>query len=155
MTESIHVERTGSFTLPFGVKIAIAYLSAEGEREWVPGWQPVYLHPSRPSTDPGTVFQTSHNAQATTWLILEFDPARGTARYGRFTQDSHIGTVSVHCEAEGPDLTRVKVSYSLTSFSPAGTALLKAMTERQYAAMLGEWRERIIAADRRQSRPTA
>jgi hypothetical protein len=153
MTESLHIERAGEFSLPFPFRQALAYLTPEGERAWVPGWRPVYLHPAAPSTTPGTVFQTNHNSQDTTWLILDFDPAGGLARYGRFSQNSHVGTVSVKCDSDKTGTTRVRVSYSLTSTTPAGVALLTAMTDAQYAAMLKEWRDLILAVHAREPLP--
>lgn len=125
---------------------ALAYLSPEGERAWVPGWSPVYLYPATPASDPGTVFRTSHNSQETTWLILEYDPSWGRAFYGRFTEGSHIGTVAVDCQDDGPGHCRVRVAYSLTSTTEAGNRLLDAMSEAAYAAMLQEWRRLILAA---------
>lgn len=141
-----HIERAGLFDLPFSREMALAYLSPEGEREWVPGWLPVYLHPSSAATAPGTVFRTSHNSQETVWLVLEFDPAEGRALYGRFTEGSHIGTVAVECRERGSARTEVRVVYALTSTTPTGTRLLESMTEAAYAAMLQEWRRLILAA---------
>jgi hypothetical protein len=124
---------------------ALGYLSPEGERAWVPDWAPEYLHPTTPATAAGTVFRTNHNGQDTTWLILEFEPATGRARYGRFSAGSHIGTVSVDCRELEPARCRVRVAYALTSTSDAGTMLLEAMTEPAYAAMLEEWRRLILS----------
>ncbi len=143
-----HIERSGEFTLPFGPRQALAYLSPEGERVWVPDWQPVYLHPATPSHAPGTVFQTHHNAQNTTWLILEFDPGSGRARYGRFTEGSHLGTVSVDCGGSG-NQTTVRVGYALTALTSAGVAVLEAMSDTHYPIMLGEWKRLILEAHAR------
>jgi hypothetical protein len=141
-----HIERAGVFDLPFSREAALAYLSPEGEREWVPGWLPVYLHPGAADSAPGTVFRTSHNSQETIWLVLEYDPAEGRALYGRFTEESHIGTVAVECRESGSHRTEVRVAYALTSTTPTGTKLLEAMTEAAYATMLQEWRRLILAA---------
>ena len=150
----LHIERKGEFSLPFGIRQALAYLSPEGERVWVPDWAPVYLHPATPSEAPGTVFQTHHNSQNTTWLVLEFEPSSGRARYGRFTEGSHIGVASVDCEAEGSS-TRVRVGYSLTALSRAGVAVLEAMSEAHYPVMLREWQRLILEAHGQRPLPPA
>lgn len=106
----------------------------------------MYLHPRQVATTPGTVFQTNHSGQNTTWLILEFDLTAGRARYARLTEGSHVGTVTVECLGEGSGRTVVRVSYHLTSTTPAGTRLLQAMTEAAYTAMLQDWRRLILAA---------
>lgn len=146
----LHIERTGTFDLPCPPTEALGYLSAEGERAWVPGWSPIYLHPRTPGNTAGTVFQTHHSGQDTHWMVLEFDPAAGRAWYARMTSGSHLGTVRVECRAERPGETRIRVSYALTSLSPAGTEVLEGMTEQAYPAMLEEWRRLILEArDRR------
>ncbi len=145
----LHIERSGTFELPCAPAEALGYLSAEGERAWVPGWEPVYLHPKAPSNAAGTVFRTRHNDQETHWLVLEFDPAAGRALYARLTEGSHLGTVRVECSTQGSG-SLVRVSYSLTSMSPAGSQVLAAMTEQAYPAMLAEWRRLILAARSRE-----
>lgn len=141
----LHIERSGTFDLPCSPAEALGYLSAEGERAWVPGWAPVYLHPTTPSNTAGTVFRTQHNGQETHWVVLEFDPASGRALYARLTEGSHLGTVRVECRAEGSGSV-IRVSYSLTSMAPAGNKVLGAMTEEAYPAMLAEWRRLILTA---------
>lgn len=141
----LHIERSGTFDLPCSPADALGYLSAEGERAWVPGWAPVYLHPTTPSNAAGTVFRTRHNDQETHWLVLEFDPAAGRALYARLTEGSHLGTVRVECSAKGGG-TLVRVSYALTSMSAPGNMVLAAMTEQAYPAMLTEWRRLILTA---------
>jgi hypothetical protein len=63
----LHVERSGSFTVRLPPERAFPFFSPEGERSWVLGWVPVYLHPVGPSTAPGTVFRTDHNDEETQW----------------------------------------------------------------------------------------
>jgi hypothetical protein len=143
-----HVDRTGEFTVPLPLRQVFPLVSPEGERAWVPGWDPLYLHPDHPSNAPGTVFRTSHNNEETIWLLLEYSPAEATAHYGRFTPGSRIGTVLVRCQEAAADQTRVSVSYSLTALTPAGNDALSAMTEPHYRAMLQDWRQWILTSQR-------
>jgi hypothetical protein len=140
----VHVARTGEFTLPISLRHAFPLFSPEGERAWVEDWDPVYLHPQHPSTDHGTVFRTAHGGEETLWLVLRYDPDRAMAEYGRFSPGSRLGTVQVTCQEEGPELTRVAVAYSLTALSPAGNAVLDALTPKKYDSMLAEWRTLIL-----------
>lgn len=140
----VHIERTGDFTLPIPLRHAFPLFSPEGERAWVEGWDPVYLHPEHPSTDHDTIFRTAHGDEETLWLVLRYDPARALAEYGRFSPGSRLGTVRVTCQEESPQLTRVAVVYSLTALSPAGNAVLDALTPKKYEAMLAEWRTLIL-----------
>src|SRR5690606_39494098 len=106
-----HVEHTGEFVLPLPLDEAFPYFTPEGERAYVPGWDPEYLHPAEPSDAAGTVFRTRAEGEETLWIVLEHDPANGTAAYGRFTPGSRLGTVRVRCESEGERETRVMVTY--------------------------------------------
>jgi hypothetical protein len=139
----VHVERTGAFRVNRPLAQAFSLFSPEGERRWVAGWTPRYLHPRDvPSDAAGTVFETHHNNEHTQWIVLRYSPADGVAEYVRVTPDSRIGVVTVHA-TERNGATDVEVTYRLTSVSEAGTRTLQAMTEASYAAMLQDW-ERLI-----------
>lgn len=141
-----HVEHTGGLTLPFSLRHVFPLFSPEGERAWVPGWDPDYLHPDHPSTAPGTVFRTTHNGEDTLWLILEYDPASASAAYGRFSPGSRLGTIHVSCFEEGPHRTRVSITYSLTAIAAAGNSVLANFTAEAYATMLENWQAAIVSS---------
>ena len=140
----MHVEHTGRFMLPVPLRDALPFFSPEGERAWVPGWEPEYLHPLQPSNEVGTIFRTQHHGEETLWVVLQYDPVAGLATYGRFTPESRIGTVHVQCEEVEPSRTQVTVTYALTALSAHGTGILTALTADRYAEMLKEWGEAIV-----------
>ncbi len=124
----LHVERTGAFRVNQPLAQAFALFSPEGERRWVAGWDPRYLHPRGvPSDAAGTVFQTHHNNEETEWLVLRYSAADGIAEYVRITPGSRMGLVTVRA-AERDGATDVEVTYRLTSLSAAGTRTLEALT---------------------------
>ena len=140
----VHVERTGTLRVALPLREAFGFFSPEGERRWVAGWAPRYLHPpGTPSDAAGTVFTTDHNHEDTVWLVLRYSPVEAVAEYARLTPGSRVGTVTVTAVAQG-DATEVQVTYRLTSLSPKGNEALDAMTPEAYAAMLREW-ESLIA----------
>jgi hypothetical protein len=110
---------------------AIQLFTPEGERAWVPGWDPAYASAS--------VFTTDHGDERTIWLLLE--ETRDTRRYARVTPGVKAGTVAVRCEPDGP-YTRAHVTYDLAALGP--DADLDRFADH-YPAMLAEW-ERLIAA---------
>jgi hypothetical protein len=114
----------------------------------VQGWDPDYLHPDHPSNTPGTLFRTTHNGEETLWLVLQYNPSHGSAHYARFSPDSRLGTVEVHCQEEAAGRTRVRVSYSLTAITPVGNVVLAALTPEKYEAMLRDWQEAILSSQR-------
>jgi hypothetical protein len=139
-----HIERTGSFALPLSPAEALPLFTAEGERSWVPGWEPQYIHPPHASSAAGTVFRTDHGGEETLWIVLRYEPVEGIAEYGRFTPGSRLGTVRVQCTGEGDSQTRVSVTYALTAVSPSGSEALIAMSIDAFATMLQEWRGLIV-----------
>ena len=142
----LHIDRSGEFILPLPLGHAFPLFSPEGERAWISTWDPEYLHPDHPSNAPGTLFRTTHGGEETLWLVLTYSPSEATARYGRFSPASRVGTVQVHCHEEAPARTRVAVSYSLTAITPAGNAVLAALTPEKYAAMLHDWQDAITTS---------
>lgn len=139
-----HVERSGEFVVPLPLGEAFPLFTPEGERAYVPGWEPEYLHPSEPSDAAGTVFRTRAEGEETLWIVLEHDPAAGVAAYGRFTPGSRLGTVRVRCVAEGERRTRVTVTYAMTATSPHGNEALDRFDAAALEAKLDGWREAIV-----------
>ena len=135
----LHVEHTGEFRLPVPLDQAFPLFTPEGERAWVPGWNPVYLHPRSPASEAGTLFCTSHGGEETVWLVLRYEPFNGIAEYARVAPATRAGTVRVHCTAVAGGETMVRVTYELTALTPAGNAILAAFTAEGYQAMLAEW----------------
>jgi hypothetical protein len=141
----MHIQRSGRFALPIPPAEAFPYFSAEGERRWVTGWEPVSLHAPRGDlAQPGAVFSTNVGGELTLWLVLAWDHDRFEARYARVTPGSRLGTVTVACRAAN-DGSEVEVTYEMTSLSPEGAATLEAMTPEAFAASLAGWEREIRA----------
>ena len=147
---SVHVERSGVLRLELPLARTFSFLSPEGERQWIDGWDPEYLNPpGRPHPPPpGTVFRTRHGGEETLWLVLAFDAAAGTADYVRVTAGSRVGTVSVRARDAGGGTTEAVVTYRLTALSPEGNRKLEEMTAEGYDSMLRRWEAAIRSAVR-------
>jgi hypothetical protein len=119
---------TGTITVPLPPDQALTLFTPEGERAWVPHWNP-HHHSD-------TVFTTDHGGTRTTWVVLAAEPH--TVRYARVSDD-RAGTVEVRCHPHG-DQTRGEVIYDLAPLDPHALDHFAA----GYDAMLAEW-ERMIA----------
>jgi hypothetical protein len=120
---------------------AIRAFTALGEREWAPGWDPVF--PAGEADEAGTVFTTAAGGVPAIWVIFERTPL--TARYARVAPGVSAGTVEVALRPDGAH-TVAEVAYALTALGPdAGLDAFAA----GYDEMLATW-ERLIgeAADR-------
>ena len=121
------MKHTGSITVPLPPDEAIALFTPEGERAWVPDWDPEHHS--------DTVFTTAHAI----WVVVESGPR--AVRYARVAPGAHAGTVAVACHAHGA-ATRAEVTYDLAPLTPGALDDFAA----GFDAMLAEWERRIGAA---------
>ena len=141
---AVRSRRQGSFRLPLPPATAFDLFTAEGERRWVPEWDPVILGEGR-CDEVGTVFLTSHAGEETIWTVIEADRDAGRLLYSRVSPGRRAGTVRVELAADD-NASRVTVSYDLASLGPDGVPAVLAMDEAGFAAMLEEWQRMINEA---------
>jgi polyketide cyclase/dehydrase/lipid transport protein len=134
-----------SFRLEAPPARVMPLFTAEGERSWAPGWEPVILSGE---VERGSAFVTrAHSGIETTWIVIDYRPAEGRASYARLAQGSNIGLVDVSCTAAEDGGTVVTVRYTLTGVSEQGRAFVREFLEPQhYARMIDEWRVATSAA---------
>ena len=133
---------TGSFDLPIPAAEAISYFTPEGERDWAPGWDPIYPA-GEVSETPGTVFITSHGDDQTIWTIHAIDRAACAAAYSRHNVDKWAGTVSVRCEDIGSQGCTVTVDYDTTVLPGGDLAILHHFDDEAYEEMMNHWSEAV------------
>jgi hypothetical protein len=139
---SAHLELSGRVVVAAAPADAFRFFTPEGERLWIPEWDPEYLHPPDGALAEGLVFRTRHGGEETLWLVSHCDRAAGAVEYVRVTPESRIGTVSVRLSAAGEGATEATITYRLTSLSPAGDRTLAAF-EAGFPRMLADWETRI------------
>lgn len=135
--------RTGVVTVPLPVQEAMRYFTPEGERDWVPGWDPEYGDDG-PSEKPGTIFRTVLGGVETFWIINELEMSTGRAAYARFTPGLHAGTVRVRCEAAASSVTDVHVTYDITLLPDCDDAHMSQYTARGFANMMRVWNQTLV-----------
>ena len=137
-------QSTGRLEVALPASIAFALFTPEGERSWVPGWNPTY-----PAGDvnesAGTVFTTVSHGVVTIWTIIEIDRTAGAAAYGRVTPGHHAGTVRVWCVDAGEGRSAVKVAYDM-SLLGSDPAALDGYTEPAFGRMMAEWSSAIASS---------
>lgn len=124
---------------------AIGLFTPEGERDYVPGWEPDYGQ-SGPSEEPGTVFTTAVGGTETVWVIMHLDRDAGTAEYARVTPGLHAGTVSVRCEESADGRTKVHIAYDISPIKGGDAGALQPFTDDQFAKTLDSWETSITAS---------
>jgi hypothetical protein len=117
---------------------AIGFFTPEGEREWVPGWNPVYPG-GEPAETSGTVFTTDVGGVNTIWLIQEIDRNDCRAVYVRVTPGHHAGTVRVGCSDGADGWCRVDVTYEMSLLPRGDPRAMDAYDEGPFQAMMVDW----------------
>jgi hypothetical protein len=134
-----------SFRLDAPLAQVFPLFTAEGERRWAPGWEPVILSGAG---ERGSAFVTrGHTGIETTWIVADYRPSEGRVSYARLAQGSNIGLVDVVCTAAEDGGTYISVRYTLTGVSEHGRAFVREFLEPvRYARMIDEWRDLTRAA---------
>jgi hypothetical protein len=136
-----HLELTGVLQFAASPDVVLQAFTPEGERPWVPGWAPEYLHPASGELGAGLTFRTTHGGELTLWLVSRYEPAAGVIDYIRVTPGSRMGRVIVRLAPEANG-TRVAITYSLTSLSADGDQRLRTFAA-EFDGMIAGW-ERTI-----------
>ena len=136
------IECCGRVRVPLRADAAIHLFTPEGERDWVPGWDPAYPVGDGRELAPGLVFETASAAGRTTWVVIRSEPRE--VAYGRVLPGDHAGTVAVRCEPDG-DGAVAHVTYHLTALGLDGARRL-AEFEAEYPRFMTVWEELIETA---------
>ena len=134
-----------SFRLEATLARVFPLFTAEGERSWAPGWDPVILSGA---VERGSAFATrSHIGIETTWIVADYRPAEGRVSYARLAPGSNIGLVDETCTEADAGGSLVTVRYTLTAVSDSGRAFVREFLEpERYSRMIEEWRVATSAA---------
>jgi hypothetical protein len=134
--------------LPPGYEPALYLFTPRGEKLWADGWDPLFPAPAGDDTEPGTVFETFHGEQRTTWVVCAWEPGR-SVRYARIAHGRDAGTVTVTLDDRTPpgESRVATVDYDLTALSGEAADGL-ARFAAGYPQFLRHWEEAIAAATR-------
>jgi hypothetical protein len=137
----MRLQSSGHFVVALPATDAIGLFTPEGERAWVPAWDPTYPG-GQPREDSGTVFVTDSGGVETTWVVLEIDRHGATAAYARITPGHHAGIVRVACADNASGYSTVTVAYDMTLLSD-DLSELDAYAEGSFELMMQEWSDAV------------
>jgi len=128
--KSIHLY--GAISLSGSVEEVFPLFSPQGERLWVPGWDPELLHP--PGTDwaEGMIFRTVEEMGEAIWLVTRLEREAHKVEYVRVEPGRYVARVAVSCSAVGDRLTEAATSYEFIGLSEVGNAEIAGMTQESY-----------------------
>ena len=138
------VSRTGRFELPSSPETAFHLFTPEGERDWVPGWDPHPIFPVTIAFARDTVFREGKGDQEAIWTIIDADCRTHRAEYVRLTPASHTAHIIVTVDPLGQDRSKVTVSYTVTAFGGRANTLLESLSEEIFAKKMQDWQHWIV-----------
>ena len=139
----MHVERRHSIILAGPVDRVFPLFTPAGEKLWMAGWDPEFLHPASGETGDGMVFRTGEGDETTLWACVDFEPTAYRVRYVRVTPASRFGFVEVVCREMPNRCTKATVAYAFTALNQEGEKYLSGLTGDAFAALIDGWREMI------------
>ena len=130
---------TGALEVEGPVGEVFALFSPQGERQWVPGWDPEFVHPSVSFWGAGQVFRTREESGEAVWVIAALEDDEHQVEYYRVEPARYVAHITVRCRETAAGRTRVTTSYSFTGLSEAGNRIIAAMTPAEYEAKMARW----------------
>ncbi len=115
--------------------------SPEGEKLWVPGWDPEFLYPAEAAWEEGQIFRTREETGEAVWLVTRLDRAQHRAEYHRVEPGRYVARVEVSCRPAPDHGTETSIAYSFIGLSEAGNREIAAMTQEAYEAKMSQWTE--------------
>jgi hypothetical protein len=133
------IQASGELSVAVPLAVAVGLFTPEGDRAWVPGWDPVYPA-GESSEEAGTVFLSYVGGVETIWVVLGIDRDGGETAYARVTPGQHAGTVRVRCRANRDSATHATVTYDMSVLPGARGDATGAYASQRFGEMLDEWR---------------
>ena len=131
----------GELTAPAAVDAVFPLFSPEGERRWVPGWDPEVLHPREDDWREGQLFRTHEETGEAVWIITRLDRSQHRVEYHRVEPGRYVAHITVHCKELPDRRTRVSTAYSFVGLSEIGNRDIASMTQDAYNAKMSRWSE--------------
>ncbi len=120
---------------------AFPLFSPEGEKLWVPGWEPEFLDPAESAWKEGQVFRTREGEGEVVWLVTRLDRALHSAEYHRIEPGRYVARIEVSCRPVPDHVTGVSIAYSYIGLSEAGNREISTMTQDAYDSKMSQWTE--------------
>lgn len=128
----------GSLILQLEPSAAFPLFSPDGERAWVPGWQPEILYPPETLWAEGQVFRTRDESGEAVWIVAELDMISHHVVYYRVQATRYVAKVEVNAKTVTHG-SEVSVSYAFVGLSDSGNEEIEAMSQAAYDEKLRRW----------------
>jgi hypothetical protein len=141
VVDAASCELSGRLEIPAPLETTFELFSPEGERLWVPGWNPELLHPPGVSWQAGLIFRTREELGEAVWVVTLLDRERHEVEYVRVEPGRYVAKVRVGCRGRSAGPTDVRVTYTFVGLSEAGNREIAAMSQAAYEQKMMRWQE--------------
>lgn len=138
-----HTDRTFEFIAFVPMARVAPLFGAERERDWSPGWNPVFAWPDSPADREGMVFTVAHGHKTSVWINTQYDPEHGRFQYVYVVPDVMAALLTLTLSPREAH-TIVRVRYERTALSPDASSIVQEMAQQDDRAA-PDW-ERAINA---------
>lgn len=119
--------------------------SPEGERSWVPGWNPELLYPHKARWEQGQIFRTQEEQGEAVWIITRLHWETHTVEYHRVEAGRFVARIDVRCCSTGESTSQVLTAYTFIGLCESGNREIATMTQAAYDEKMGRWAQWICA----------
>ncbi|MBW1865935.1 MAG: hypothetical protein JRI64_09990 [Deltaproteobacteria bacterium] len=140
------ISHTKSFEMPLPVADLFPLFSPEGETYWVPSWDYQNVMGTTELSE-DYVFLTKSHDHATAdalWIVKKYDSERHLVQFYKIELQEKVGVVTVKCSEQGPDKTKVQVTYKYIALSETGESFIDAFNENAYEEFMDEWQQLLL-----------
>jgi len=134
------VDFNGRLTIKGPIDDIFGLFSPEGERLWVPGWNPELLHPPGVTWAQGQIFRTREEQGEAIWIVSGLDRDRHHVEYHRVEPGRYVARVRVQCAAGEDGHVDVSVAYRFIGLSHGGNREVAAMEPGAYTEKMTQWK---------------
>jgi len=132
---------TGEISVGGAVDHVFSLFSPDGEKLWVPQWDPEFLHPPGITWERGLVFRTKEEHGDAIWIVTMLDRSHHRVEYHRVEPSRYVARVEVSCRPISATQTQVQTSYQFIGLSDAGNSEIAAMTDTEYRMKMARWQD--------------
>ncbi len=129
----------GRIILPGPVNRVFHLFSPEGEKLWVPGWNPELLYPQGAKWEEGLLFRTREEFGDAVWVVTQLNLAAHHVTYHRVESGRYVARVEVRCRALPKHRTEARVCYAFVGLSILGNREIRSMTTQAFDEKMKRW----------------
>jgi len=135
-----HITRSCEQTINADPSKVFDLLCPVKEAEWLDGWDYILLHSESGLAEEGCVFLSRQEGEKDTiWMITKRDVQSREIEFVRATPESRIARLTISVVEKEAMVSKVVITYVITSICEKGNQFLEAFTEGKFTAAMKFW----------------